>query len=150
MSCSSCGDAWKISNGPGRIVGPIARSIEGISAPLPDHFVYEYCARCGRRNMTPELEKRLLAIESAYLAASKSEAKTKPKETVTALERWALQDAEWRAIRDDFIEARPSEPVTAYQVSLEQRKRMLARGERPVTYEEIVAEYEASATKETP
>ena len=61
----------------------------------------------------------------------------------TALERWALQDAEWRTIRDDLIEARPGQPVTAYQVSLEQRKRMLARGERPVTYEEIVAEYEA-------
>lgn len=69
--------------------------------------------------------------------------------TSTALERWALQDAEWRTIRDELIDARPGEGVTAYQVSFEQRKRMLARGERPVTYEEIVAEYEAAATAAT-
>ena len=60
----------------------------------------------------------------------------------TAAERWAAQDTEWREIRDEMIAARPGQPVTAYQVSLEQRKRMLARGERPVTYEEIVAECE--------
>ena len=65
----------------------------------------------------------------------------------TTLERWAAQDAEWRAIRDELIEQRPGQPVTAYQVSLEQRKRMLARGERPVTYEEILAEYESAMEK---
>ena len=62
----------------------------------------------------------------------------------TALEHWATQDAEWRGICDELIKARPGEPVTAYQVSLEQRKRMLARGERPITYEEIIAEYEVA------
>ena len=64
----------------------------------------------------------------------------------TKLERWTLQDEEWHAIRDELIDARPGELVTAYQVSLEQRKRMLARGQRPVTYEEIVEEYEAAVT----
>lgn len=32
------------------------------------------------------------------------------------------------------------EGVSAWQVSLEQRKRMLARGERPMTYDEILGE----------
>lgn len=67
MSCPRCGSVWSISNGPGRLVGPIARTLAGVSAPLPDHFVFEYCARCAKRNMTPELEQRLLAVEAAYL-----------------------------------------------------------------------------------
>ena len=62
----------------------------------------------------------------------------------TALERWATQDAEWRTIRDELVTTARGRGVTAYQVSLEQRKRMLARGERPVMYEEIIAEAEAS------
>ena len=61
------------------------------------------------------------------------------------MERWAKQDAEWRAIRDEMIAARPDDGVTAYQVSLEQRKRMLARGERPMTLEEILAEAQESS-----
>lgn len=61
----------------------------------------------------------------------------------TAIERWATQHAEWVAIGNELALARPGQPVTAYQVSLEQRKRMLARGERPITHEEIIAEHEA-------
>ncbi len=67
---------------------------------------------------------------------------------MTALERWARQDTEWRAIGDEMVAATAGGFVSAYQVSLEQRKRMLARGERPVTYEEIVAEHEARKTAE--
>lgn len=52
------------------------------------------------------------------------------------LARWRAAWDEWAAIRDEMIAA-VSGPVTAYQVSLEQRKRMLARGERPLSLEEI-------------
>jgi len=31
-------------------------------------------------------------------------------------------------------------PPTYYQISLKQRERMLARGQRPMTYDEIVAD----------
>ena len=68
----------------------------------------------------------------------------------TALDRWAVQDAEWHTIRDKLIAARPGVGVTAYEVSLEQRKRMLERGERPVTYAMILADHEASPTASVP
>ena len=71
MSCPYCDGPWSISSGPGRIVGPIARSLSGVSAPLPDDFTFEYCARCEKRNMTPELEQRFLAVEAAYLKGAK-------------------------------------------------------------------------------
>jgi hypothetical protein len=51
---------------------------------------------------------------------------------------WEAQYSEWCAIRDELIRNRPDQKVTAYQVSLEQRKRMLARGEQPIGYEEIL------------
>jgi hypothetical protein len=53
----------------------------------------------------------------------------------TPAERWAQyerQDAEWRTVQGELIAARPGQIVTAHQVTTEQRKRMLARGERPV------------------
>ena len=59
--------------------------------------------------------------------------------------RWARQDAEWRVIGNEMAAAANGGAVSAYQVSLEQRKRMLARGERPMTYEEILADLEAEA-----
>lgn len=61
----TCGTAWEISRGPGRIVGPIARSITGVHVPLPDDFEFEYCPKCNQRNMTPELTERFLAVENA-------------------------------------------------------------------------------------
>lgn len=67
MSCPYCKGPWAVSSGPGRVVGPIANSIQGVSAPLPDDFTFEYCPPCRTRNMTPELEKRFLAVERAYL-----------------------------------------------------------------------------------
>lgn len=53
---------------------------------------------------------------------------------------WAAEQAEWMAIRDELIEAAAGNPVSAWQVSLEQRKRMLKRGESPMTYDQIVIE----------
>lgn len=47
------------------------------------------------------------------------------------MEIYVSQAKEWEAISNEMIAARPGEPVTAYQVSLEQRKRLLARGEVP-------------------
>ena len=67
MNCPRCNGPWSISQGPDRCVGPIARSLPGIFAPLPDDFTFEYCERCNRRNITPELEQRFLAVEAAYL-----------------------------------------------------------------------------------
>lgn len=61
----SCGTPWAISRGPGRVVGAIARSITGVYVPLPDDFEFEFCPTCNVRNMTPELEARFLAVESA-------------------------------------------------------------------------------------
>lgn len=46
------------------------------------------------------------------------------------LARWALQCREWDSIGAEMVASGKS--PSAYQVSLEQRKRMLARGERPV------------------
>ena len=43
---------------------------------------------------------------------------------------WAAQCAEWDAILAELLEARPGQAVTPYQVTLEQRKRAFARGER--------------------
>lgn len=67
MTCKYCKGPWEISSGPGRVVGPVANSIFGVSAPLPDDFTFEYCPKCHIRNMTPELKERLLAIEAAYV-----------------------------------------------------------------------------------
>lgn len=61
----TCGTPWAISKGPGRVVGAIARSITGVSVPLPEDFTFEYCPKCDVRNMTPELEARFLAIEAS-------------------------------------------------------------------------------------
>ena len=44
--------------------------------------------------------------------------------------RWLRECKEWQEIENELIEAGKS--PTAHQVSLEQRKRMLARGERPL------------------
>lgn len=69
-----CGTPWEISSGPGRTVGPIARSILGILVPLPDDFEFEYCPRCAARNMTPELEARFLEVEKRALECRDSNA----------------------------------------------------------------------------
>lgn len=47
------------------------------------------------------------------------------------LEIYTAQADEWQAIANELTASRPGEPVTAYQVTLEQRKRWLARGELP-------------------
>jgi hypothetical protein len=63
---------------------------------------------------------------------------------VTALERYKRQMDEWDAVGKEMMAARPGEPISCHQVTTEHRKRMLARGERLVSYEEIVAEHEAA------
>lgn len=55
-----------------------------------------------------------------------------------AMERWESQSREWLGIRDEMIDA--GRAPSAYQVTLEQRKRMLSRGDRPVTMAELEAE----------
>jgi hypothetical protein len=46
-----------------------------VDVPLPDDFTFEYCPPCRTRNMTPELETRLLDIERAAQAPGKPEEK---------------------------------------------------------------------------
>lgn len=63
-----------------------------------------------------------------------------PGSAGTAYERYVAQEAEWKEICEELVgNAESNHPVTAYQVTLEQRKRMLARGERPMEYKEILA-----------
>lgn len=69
---------------------------------------------------------------------------------------YMAQAAEWQKIKDELIAdweavGRPfgKEP-TAYQVTLEQRKRCLARGEHFMDYEDIMEEYYKSGGKFTP
>lgn len=56
-----------------------------------------------------------------------------------ALARWGRECAEWAEIRDEMATSRGG-PVTAHQVTTEQRKRMLARGDRPVSIEDMERE----------
>ena len=51
-------------------------------------------------------------------------------EVYAELDLWKKQAAEWDAICKEMIE-RGRRVVTPHQVTTEQRKRMLARGERP-------------------
>lgn len=60
----------------------------------------------------------------------------------TLLARYAIQDAEWQKIRDELVTAAGKGIITAYQVTLTQKKRMLARGERLITYEELEKAHE--------
>ncbi len=53
------------------------------------------------------------------------------------LEKWKTQCAEWQAICDELLDKTNGGPVTAYQVSLEQRKRALAEGRKLVTYSDL-------------
>lgn len=50
---------------------------------------------------------------------------------------WAAECEEWSAIRDELIALKRG-PVTAYEVSKEQKARMFSRGERPMTLAEIM------------
>jgi DNA-directed RNA polymerase subunit RPC12/RpoP len=66
-------------------------------APLPEDFEYEYCAACNHRNLTPELEKRFLAVEKAWLKAQKTQ------KTQGGVDLYALQSATWQAV--DYIKS---------------------------------------------
>jgi hypothetical protein len=59
---------------------------------------------------------------------------------------WKAECDEWQAIaretQGDVTTAQSRKYRTAHDVSFEQRKRMLARGQHPMTYEEIIAEAE--------
>jgi hypothetical protein len=55
------------------------------------------------------------------------------------MRRWERQYAEWEAIADELVTARSGEIVTAYDVSLEQQKRALARGEVLLTAADLEA-----------
>lgn len=54
---------------------------------------------------------------------------------------YAEEQAEWTSIGNELIATRGS--VTAYDVSHEQRQRMKARGQRPLTFSEILTSVES-------
>lgn len=57
------------------------------------------------------------------------------------MKRYGEQCEEWRAIADELIARARNDGttvVTAYEVTLEQRRRLFARGDRMVTYEELL------------
>lgn len=64
------------------------------------------------------------------------------------LEIYTKQADEWQVIAKEMTVTRPGEPVTAYQVSLEQRKRWLARGELP-WWKQRTSCHDAAAASET-
>jgi hypothetical protein len=75
--------------------------------------------------MTEELSRALGDVDDPELAA--------------LVRTYEAQAYEWQAIKGELIAAaRSREIVTAFQVTLEQRKRMLARGERPVDVERMI------------
>lgn len=60
-------------------------------------------------------------------------------EMQSLLAAYERQHAEWCAIRDELtvLAEGSSDHVTAYQVTLQQRKRLLARGERLLTSDDL-------------
>ena len=51
------------------------------------------------------------------------------------LEKWKVQCAEWDAIGDELLET--GKTVTAYDVTLEQKKRAAVQGRKLVTYADL-------------
>jgi hypothetical protein len=61
-----------------------------------------------------------------------------PTLNLEALERYKAQGLEWEAIRTELLAAAGDHAiVTAQQVTVEQHKRFVSRGERPVTLEDL-------------
>jgi|SRR5208337_3335105 len=69
-----------------------------------------------------------------------------PKKLYQTTMGWSAQCAEWRAIAEELVSVwvkggqDPRYTVTPYRVTLKQKERMLARGQRPMTGHEIIAE----------
>ena len=57
---------------------------------------------------------------------------------------WSKQSKEWEKIRDEFIDqwkaGSRAGPPSAYEITTEQKKRMEARGEKKMEYEDILDE----------
>ena len=67
MACQICKGPWSLSKGLGRTVGPFAKKLSGVFAPIPEDFEYEFCPTCKCRNMTEDLKANLSRFENAYL-----------------------------------------------------------------------------------
>jgi hypothetical protein len=57
--------------------------------------------------------------------------------TTAALKKYADECREWNEIAEEL--ERAGRHPSAFDISEEQRRRMLARDERPITYEELIA-----------
>lgn len=60
------------------------------------------------------------------------------------MSKYAEQCAEWQAIGAELIEQAGGGGVSAFQVTEEQRRRLYARDDRMMTYDEIVRELTAN------
>lgn len=60
--------------------------------------------------------------------------------------RYEAECREWQEIAQEIAQEHGA--AVAYDVSDEQRRRMALRGERPMTFEEIVAEASAASVTE--
>jgi hypothetical protein len=67
--CSST--EFTVSKGPGRTVGPFARDIMGVFAPIPADLEYLVCQH-DHRQFTPELERALREAEDVYVRKKKA------------------------------------------------------------------------------
>lgn len=69
---------------------------------------------------------------------------------------WAAQSKEWEDIKDEMVlkweqAGRPSGGApTAYEITMEQKRRMNARGETPMGYEDILDEIRESGSYRIP
>jgi hypothetical protein len=65
--CNICGNpAMLLSRGPGRSVGPVARTVAGTLAPIPDDLEFWVCS-IGHRQLTEEIEAAFHAAEERHL-----------------------------------------------------------------------------------
>jgi len=99
MRCSNCktDENVAVSRGPGRKLGPIARSIVNVELDLPDDFEYPYCTKCNTRILTPAVKASFAAIEDqleSQLTDSSASLGDRARQIVDEVERKQRRAAE--------------------------------------------------------
>ena len=81
-TCEFCKSAHHLalSEGPGRVVGPIARNILGIEVPLPDDFRFWWCTACNHRCIDDAMVQAFWDIEQAGLVKIREDIAKLPKD----------------------------------------------------------------------
>lgn len=86
----------------------------------------------------PAAEPAVASAPAVASSAPANDSRGHTKAQREYLARWAKQQEEWDAIAAEFAEKHP-EGFTPHQVTTEQRKRALARGEKLLTDEDLKA-----------